>query len=207
MASKREFDYFNMFVRAVDYSCKAAAMLKETFENYDPDALSGKIKEMHVIEHAADIAKHDMMSQLARAFITPIEREDIMELAQQIDDVTDAIEDVLMRTYMFNILSIRPEALEFTQVIVKCCNAMKDAMMELHNFRKSGSIHENIVEINRLEEDGDSLYTKAVHKLFLTIREPVELIAWRELFDRLEKCCDACEHVANAVESVIMKNS
>ena len=91
--------------------------------------------------------------------------------------------------------------------LAAACDAMKDAMKEFHNFRKSGSIHESVVEINRLEEDGDKLYMKAVRKLYLNSKDPVELMVWREIFDRLEKCCDACEDVANTVESVIMKNS
>ena len=148
-----------------------------------------------------------MMQELSKAFITPLEREDIMQLIQYIDTVTDAIEDVLMRAYMFNVQSIRDEALDFAKLIVKCCDTMKDAMKEFHNFRKSGSIHESIVEINRLEEEGDKLYMKAVRKLYLGSKDPVELMVWREIFDRLEKCCDACEDVANVVESVIMKNS
>lgn len=204
---KHDYDYFEGFVRAVKYSCKAAEMLKESLENFDPDTLQDKMTEMHVIEHTADIAKHDMMGELARAFITPIEREDIMLLSQQIDDITDMIEDVLLRTYMFNILSVREEALEFADLILQCCDGLKETMKEFRKFRKSTTINDTIVEINRLEEEGDALYTRAVRKLYLSSRDPIELSVWREIFDRMEKCCDACEHVANAVESVMMKNS
>ena len=207
MASKRDMDYFNTFVKGVEYSCQAAKMLDDTLRHFDTDTLPEKIKEIHLVEHTADIAKHDMMRELARAFITPIEREDIIQLSQEIDNVTDCIEDVLMRIYMCIILSIREEALEFTDLIVKCCQALEDAMIEFHNFRKSSSINENIVEVNRCEELGDTLYTKAVRRLYTISRDPIELIVWREVFDRMEKCCDCCEHVANVMESVIMKNS
>ena len=158
-------------------------------------------------EHTADIAKHDMMQELSKAFITPLEREDIMQLIQYIDNVTDAIEDVLIRTYMFNVAAIREEALEFADVIVRCCEVLKDTLKEFRHFRKSDSIYENIVEINRLEEEGDALYTRAGRKLYLSSTDPIELSVWREIFDRMEKCCDACEHVANDVESVMLKNS
>ena len=193
--AKKECDYFEMMVRGVKFSCKAAELLKTNLE------------EMHVIEHNADISKHDTMSELMRAFITPIEREDIILLIQEIDDVTDAIEDVLIRTYMFNVAAIREEALEFADVIVRCCEVLKDTLKEFRHFRKSDSIYENIVEINRLEEEGDALYTRAVRKLYLSSTDPIELSVWREIFDRMEKCCDACEHVANDVESVMLKNS
>ena len=182
--AKRECDYFEMMVRGVKFSCKAAELLKTNLENFDPNTLQARMEEMHVIEHNADISKHDTMSELMRAFITPIEREDIILLIQEIDDVTDAIEDVLIRTYM-----------------------LKDTLKEFRHFRKSDSIYENIVEINRLEEEGDALYTRAVRKLYLSSTDPIELSVWREIFDRMEKCCDACEHVANDVESVMLKNS
>ena len=207
VSKKKDVDYFKELVRAAEYAEKASKILEQTFEQYDPTLLSVKMKDMHAVEHAADIAKHEMMQCLVRAFITPIEREDIMELSQNIDDVTDAIEDVLMRAYMFNITSIREEALEFTKVIVRCCEAMNNMMLEFHNFRKSSSIYEHIVEMNRMEEEGDALYLKAVRKIYTTSQDPIELMIWREMFDRMEKCCDACEHVANVVESVIMKNS
>ena len=137
MAKKRDYDYFEMFVKGVAYSCKAAQMLEETLGHFDPDSLQIKLKDLHAVEHGADILKHDMMKELARAFITPIEREDIILLSQEIDNVTDTIEDVLMRVYMYNVLSIRDEASEFTAIILQCCNALEDAMKEFHNFRKS----------------------------------------------------------------------
>ena len=147
------------------------------------------------------------MSELARAFITPIEREDILELMQELDDVTDDIEDVLIRTYIFHILSIREDALRFADIISRCCGEMLKMMKEFRDFRKSKTIHEMIVAINDLEEEGDRLYTEAVRRLFMHSKDPIELMVWREIFDRMEKCCDACEHVANIVESIIMKNS
>ena len=135
--AKKECDYFEMMVRGVKFSCKAAELLKTNLENFDPNTLQARMEEMHVIEHNADISKHDTMSELMRAFITPIEREDIILLIQEIDDVTDAIEDVLIRTYMFNVAAIREEALEFADVIVRCCEVLKDTLKEFRHFRKS----------------------------------------------------------------------
>jgi predicted phosphate transport protein (TIGR00153 family) len=207
MAFKKDYDYFKMFVKATEYSSQAAHILDETLTNFDTGMLKTKMKEMHTVEHGADNAKHEMNRELARAFITPIEREDIMLLSQELDDVTDAIEDVLIRLYMFNVQSIHEEALAFSKVIVKCCEEMKVTMTEFHNFKKSKTILNSIVETNRLEEEGDALYTKTIRKMYLNLQNPVELMMWREIYDHMEKCCDACEHVVNAVESVIMKNS
>ena len=204
---KKDYDYFQAFTQAVDYSCQAAEILKNTLTYFDTDKLNDRLKDVHGVEHAADLGKHEMMSELARAFITPIEREDILELMQELDDVTDDIEDVLIRTYIFHILSIREDALRFADIISRCCGEMLKMMKEFRDFRKSKTIHEMIVAINDLEEEGDRLYTEAVRRLFMHSKDPIELMVWREIFDRMEKWCDACEHVANIVESIIMKNS
>lgn len=207
MARKNDYNYFETFVRLVNYSCSASQILAETLKDFKISELEGRLEEMHKIEHAADIDKHEMMHKLVKEFITPIEREDIISLAQEIDDVTDAIEDVLIRLYMFNISVIRTEALEFCDIIIKCCDALKKTMEEFCYFHKSKSIHELIVEVNHLEEVGDKIYTDAVHRLFVEKVDALEVLTWRETFDRFEKCCDACEDVTDVVESVIMKNS
>ena len=161
MARKKETDYFEAFVGGVNSACAAADMLCTVFDHYEPEALPGHIEAMHKIEHSADIAKHGTMEQLVREFLPPIDREDIMELSGTIDDVTDSIEDVLLRLYMFNIRTLR----------------------------RSKTIHTQIVEINGLEEQGDKLYTDAMHTLYADASTPVDVMAWTALFDRLEKCC------------------
>lgn len=207
MARKKDMDYFDGFVSLVNYSCEAAAFLEKILETFNPDGLQEKMKEVHAIEHQADIEKHLMMQKLAKEFITPIEREDIMSMAHQIDNVTDAIEDVVMQMYMFNIRSVREEAAAMTKIIVNCCGALKSALEEFHNFRKSENIHKMIVEINRLEEEGDRTYTEAVRRLYSDKSDVVEVISWTKIFERLENCCDVCENVSDVIESVIMKNS
>ncbi len=207
MAKKRDGYYFTVFVEMVEYCCKAAVALDEVLHNYDPDTVEEKMQELHQIEHSADLAKHDMISKLIKEFITPIEREDIMALAHQIDNVTDAIEDVILRLYMYNIRTILPEALEFSKTITQCCEELKKMMQEFANFRKSKTIHEHLVRVNYLEEVGDRLYVQAVRTLYTTDHTAMEITGWTEMFERMEKCCDACEDVADVVESVIMKNA
>lgn len=207
MARKKEKDYFETFVGLVEYSCQAARDLYTVLKDFNPDTLQEKMQYLHRIEHTADIAKHDMMSRLVKEFITPIEREDIIALAHEIDDVTDAIEDVLIRIYMYNIQAIPMEALEFAETIVQCCEELKKAMEEFSNFRKSQTIHEHLVRVNYLEEVGDRLYTEAVRTLYCCEHTAAEITGWTETYERLEKCCDACEDVADVVESVIMKNA
>ena len=95
MGRKKDHDYFAMLVEGVNYACEAATMLKTTFENFEPEKLQENINKVHHVEHTADMAKHDMMEKLVKEFITPIDREDILELADVIDDVTDDLEEIL----------------------------------------------------------------------------------------------------------------
>lgn len=207
MARKNAVNYFNTFVELAEYSCKAADLLNKIMNNFRANELSEKMKEMHEIEHGGDEARHVMIKKLAKEFITPIEREDIMAMADAIDNVTDTIEDVLLRMYMFNIRSVRDYALKMTEVVVKCCDAMKIALSEFHNFRKSQKLHEMLVEINYLEEEGDRLFVEATRDLYVNCKDSMEVIGWDQVYHYLERCCDACEDVSNVIENVVMKNT
>ena len=207
MSRKKDENYFNTFVELVEYSCKAADLLNEIMNNYDKINLQEKMSEMHEIEHSGDTARHLMIKKLAKEFITPIEREDIMAMGDAIDNVTDTIEDVLMRMYMYNIKSVRDDALKMTDIIVKCCNSLKTALSEFYNFRKSQNLHKMIVDINHFEEEGDKLFTEATRHLYVSCDDFIELTGWDQVFYYLESCCDACEDVSDVIESVMMKNS
>lgn len=207
MAKRKGNDYFELLSELVEYSCKEASLLHDTLLNFDVIIIENKKDEMHEIEHTADIKKNEMMNKLAKEFITPIERGDIIELAHYIDSVTDAIEDILVNIYMFNINSMRSEALDFSKLILKNCDELKNLMKEFHNFKKSTNISKSIANINALEEEGDRLYTRVIRNLYTTSKDPIELMTWKDTFKYFEKCCDACEHAASVVGSVVMKNS
>ncbi len=207
MAKKTTNYYFDTFIKAVSCANEAAHYLKSCCENFCPDTLPTNLEEMHKIEHSADGIKNDMLMQLAKEFLPPIEREDIVELANTIDVVTDRIEDVLLRTYMFNLTSLRADTGRFVDVIVSCCNALSAMLEELPNFRKSTILRERIIEINTLEEEGDRLYSSAVRSLYTEGADPITILTWTTMYDLLEKCCDSCEHVAEMVERIVVKNS
>ncbi len=205
--AKKSNEYFDTFARMMGLACDAAVFLQEALEKYDPVKLPELMRSLHEIEHAGDEEKHRMMKRLAKEFITPIEREDIIQLVNEIDEVIDLVEDLLIRMYMYNIQEIRPAALTFADVIARCCVALNTAMKEFPNFRKSVPLQEAIVEVNTLEEEGDALYIESVHELFAENGDPVKTTAWNAVFDSFEECCDACEDVADVLESVIMNNS
>jgi uncharacterized protein Yka (UPF0111/DUF47 family) len=205
---KSDDKYFNAFIEMTGYAHDAALFLKDILNDYDPENLSMQMEKMHAIEHDGDVVRHMMVKKLAKEFITPIEREDIMQMSSHIDTVTDKIEDVLLRLYMFNIRTIRTDALIAADNIVQCTSAMRDALTEFPNFKKSKTIRDKVIEVNRLEDEGDRLYTISVRNVFTDkTLMPIDAFAWENLFHYMEDVCDACEDVADVIEGVIMKNT
>lgn len=207
MAKKDNNYYFDVFAKGISLANDAATLLKKSLENFDVANIEALHNEMHAIEHSADIVKHEMMERLMKEFLPPIEREDIVELAHTIDEVTDMIDDVMLRIYMYNVTEIRSDAKEFADLIVHSCAALKDIVQELPNYKKSTALIPKIVEVNSQEEKGDRLHAEAMHRLYTEEKEPVNILVWTNIYDRLEKCCDSCEKVVDTVELIIMKNS
>lgn len=206
MRRKKGYDYYAMFIDMTDYACQIAKRLQSIIGDFQVNNLSREIPQVHEIEHSADAKTHEMMENLVKEFLPPIEREDIIALTQELDDVVDAIEDILLRLYMYNVEEIRPEAIEFMDIIVRSCEKMKKMMEEFHSFRKSRKIHEYIVEVNNMEEEGDKLYVEAMRRLYVEEEDIMETVVWTQIFQCFEDCCDACEEVAETVETIIMKN-
>ena len=205
---RRKNDYYALLEELVEYIHKAASFLSDTMNDYNIEFLSsGTLDKMHDIEHSADIKLQELTSKLAREFITPIERQDILAIAQRIDDVTDAIEDVLMRLYMYNIRELRNEAFEFVGVIMASTEVLMKIMAEFANFRRSNDIRAYIIKLNALEEEGDAIYMRAIRRLYLEEQAASAVIAWTEIFRRLEGCCDDFEDVSQEIEYVLMKNT
>lgn len=207
MSKKQDSFYYENFSECVACACQAAHYLEDTLKSFDPQRLHDVLDGLHQVEHAADEKKHELSNVLARAFITPIEREDILLLSQSIDEITDKIEDVMLRLWCNNIQSIRPDAIELGAVLINCCEELRLLLDEFADFRKSKKLREYIIHINTMEEQADKLFIDSMRRLHTTCTDPLEIISWREIYIYMEKCADACEHVADVVESVVMKNS
>ena len=206
MAQKKNY-YFDEFIVMVDHSYQAAEFLQECLRNFDPNAMEEQRKAMHEIEHAEDQIKHDMMAKLAKEFVTPIDREDIIQLADALDTVTDKIDDILIRLYMYDIRELQPAAQAFTDVIMRCCKTLQAAVTEFPNFHKSTTLSQLVIDVNTMEDEGDSIYIDAMHTLHTGDGSALEKFVWSELYECFEDCCDACENVADLIEAVVMKNS
>lgn len=205
--AKQDRYYYENYLQAAECCCEAAKYLKECLENYSYANIVEMLEKMHAYEHAADEVKHEMSHALAKAFVTPMDREDMALISQNIDEVADCVEEVLQRLYVDKIQTIMPEAVEFAGKLVSCCELMKEMLAELPNFKKPKKLHEMIIELSHREEDCDQLYLQASLAAMEQNTDVLTVVFWREIYDHMEKCADACEHVGDCVETVVMKNS
>lgn len=207
MKNKSDRFYFENFLDAANCCYDAAKYLEECLTHYDYANIKVMLEKMHAYEHAADTKRHAMSTALAKAFVTPIDREDLAVISGNIDDVADCVEEVLQHFYVNQVTQILPEAIEFAGRIVHCCELMRDVLTELANFKKPQKLHEMIINLNHMEEICDQLYLEATLKIRDYTSDVLTIISWREIYNQMENCADACEHVGDCVETIIMKNT
>lgn len=199
--------YFENFSACAALAKSAANYLVECLENYDADKIEEMIAKMHTFEHSADTKKHEMNETLAKAFVTPVDREDLDMLSQQLDNVCDTIEEILQKFYIYNIKMIEPAAIDFAKHLIKSCEMLVQIMDEFENFKKSKTMRGLIIACNDIEEECDKLYLATMHNLTRNSTDVLTTMSWYKIFDCLEACADACEHVSECVGSIIMKNT
>ena len=208
MAKKAKFDYFDAFEEQVDIASEEAEVLIAAIESFkSAEDLKGLLEKAHEIEKRGDEVNHQIRVSVAADFITPIEREDILELAQDLDDVTDMIEGILQRFYMFDVHFMHPQAMEFAVIIKKSLKALRKSMGSFREFKKAKKIRSMVEDVNVLEEQADALYMEAIRDLYTVdaMDDAVRVEVWSRLFDRLEATCDACETVADTMSVIMLK--
>ena len=205
--AKTDNYYFESFVNGIKTSKQAAVYLHNFMENFDIAKLENAVQEIHAIEHSGDALKHELVKEVSKAFITPLDREDILKLSHTIDDVTDSIEDILVNIYIRNITSVGDEVKTLTKLLVDCCDATIATLEELKNFKKSKVMHELLIAVNKIEEEADELYHKNMRNLYTEQTDVLKILQWSTIYKYFEQCFDACEDVADIVESIIIENT
>jgi len=200
-----ETNYFDIFVKTSEYAYMACQELDKLLKNYS--SVTEKMKEIKKMESEADRHLHVALEKLNKAFIRPIEREDILSILNNIDDVVDSIEDIVRKLVIYHITTLREDIKKFSELAVKCCKALMDAMVELKSYKRSNELKKYIVEINNIEEEGDELFKECISTLFQTETNPVEIIKWKDIYMGMEDLLDQCEDVADILEVVVLKNS
>ncbi len=197
----REEKFFADFLRLTEQLQVGARQLEEMLAPERP--LWDKANEVKEVEHTCDFLTHEVMQRLNRTFVTPIDREDIHALASSLDDVMDAIDAAAALVRLYKIDQVRFGARELSRIISAQVQQVRLAVQALE--RRDG-ISPRLVEIHRLENEGDRLHQEAVARLFDEERDPIVIMKWKEVLDRLEDATDRSEDVANVLEGVWLKH-
>ncbi|HEU0023574.1 MAG TPA: DUF47 family protein [Thermoleophilaceae bacterium] len=201
MAS-RDREFFDLFEEAGGNILRAVSLLEELLKDYpEKHELA---REILICEQEGDRITHDIFRRLNQTFVTPIDREDIHELSSALDDVVDYTEEVADYLGLYKIEAPMAQAQELAKVLHQCGRQIAEAMPRLRGFK---DITHYTVELNRLENDGDRIVREAIASLFDTGIDPMVVIRWKDIFERLEEAIDSAEHVANILEGIVIKNS
>src|SRR3954453_508504 len=194
--------FFNLFDEAASNVLRAAELLDEMLRVF-PER-NDLARAILLCEQEGDRITYDMIQRLNSTFVTPIDREDILALASGLADIVDLTEEVADYLGLYKIEAPMEQAQRLAHILLEACRRIAEAVPRMRDFR---DINHYTVEINRLENDGDRVVREAVASLFEGGIDPMVVIRWKDVFERLEDSVDACERVANVLEGIVIKNA
>lgn len=204
---KKEDIFYTHFKTFAAKTLEGAQEFCDLIDNY-PEDREKKVKDLITFEHECDMIVHDILMALNDAFITPFDREDISAIVRMMDDVADGIMSSAKRYQMFDVHEVLPSSIEVAHLILACAEEQVRMFDNLPDMKKSKSpILDSVIEINRLENEGDDIYEDALSGLFRSESDAMHLIKWIRIHDRMETTLDAFEHCANMVSGVVSKNA
>ncbi|MGH7606319.1 MAG: DUF47 domain-containing protein [Gemmatimonadales bacterium] len=199
----REEEFFDLFIEVANRNKQAAQHLRELFDAA-PDRRTPMVEAIKRLEHEADQVTHEVVNRLDRTFITPLDREDIHQLASDLDDVMDAMDGTARRAQIFRLGPAPSGVVRLVEVLQRMVAVLAEAVGRL---KKGDDVMRYCIAAKELEEEGDAIYHEALGQLFERERDAVELIKWKEIYDNLEATLDQAEDVANVVESITIKHA
>ncbi len=203
MLVSRDRHYFDLFEEAAGNIVRAADLLDQLLRSF-PDRREELTRDILICEQEGDRITHDIIRRLNETFVTPIDREDIYALASALDDIVDYTEEAADYLGLYKIEAPMDQAQQLAHVLLQAARSIAEAMPRLRAFE---DISHYTVEINRLENDGDRITREAMASLFDDGIDPMVVIRWKDIYDRLENAIDATEHVANILEGITIKNA
>jgi len=201
----REEKFFDMFVQQADNVAEGARQLKALLEDYTD--IEQKRLLIEKTENNGDEIAHRILEKLNTTFITPMDREDIHALTCALDDILDLIHATAMRLHLYGVNTVRPDATKLANIILRASEETLELIRDLDKIKKPKNMKERWIEVNRLENEGDSVSRAAIASLFENEINPIEVIKWKELYEHLETAIDKCEDAVNIVEAVCLKNA
>jgi uncharacterized protein len=198
----RDRHYFDLFEEAAGNALRTAQLLYDMLRTFPEH---GELaRDILICEQNGDRITHDIIKRLNETFVTPIDREDILALASAIDDIVDYTEEVADYLGLYKIEAPMEQAETLARILLDATRQLAEALPRLRGFK---DISHYTVEVNRLENDGDRVTREAIASLFDNGIDPMVVIRWKDIFERLEQAIDATEHVANILEGIVIKNS
>jgi predicted phosphate transport protein (TIGR00153 family) len=194
-------EYFDLFERAGDNIVRAAELLDQMLASF-PDTRD-LARDILICEQNGDTITHELIRRLNQTFVTPIDREDIIELASSLDDIVDYIEEVADYLGLYRIEAPMVQSQALAAVLR---DASREIAQVLRLMRGYNDISAHIVEVHRLENEGDRIAREAIASLFESGIDPMVVIRWKDIFERLENAIDATEHAADILEGIVIKN-
>lgn len=199
----KEEQYFALFRQMTSYIYDAAQMLEEMLGDGN-DRFAHHLASIKEVENSCDELIHSIITKLNTSFITPFDREDIYVLSSALDDIVDLIDDAARAMVMYNVPASTDYARQFGSVIRRMAVQLHEVVAGLE---RPASVGERLVEMHRLENEGDELYHQAIADLFRGTPDPLYVLKWKEIYEKLEAAVDRCENVANIIESVMIKHA
>ena len=197
----------DIFLTLLSEEMEKVKITGETFldlvNNYED--VNNKIAGMKVLETECDMQAHKILNAMNTTRTPLFAREDLFSLIREIDDIVDGLEEVANRFGVFNVEEIRPDAKKMADIVIQAINELSAMFEHLSEIKKPAALLEHITEVNRIENEGDLIYRKALANLFSDEKDPIEIIKWKHIYEKMETSIDACESVANMIEGVIMK--
>ena len=196
------------FFDLLESQAKIAVRAAETFSSLvdDLSGVKAHTEALSAIENEGDELTHRLQNRLSGTFITPLDSEDLSGLSHLLDDVTDCIEAVGARIEMYKLTVCRPDLVPFAANLLEVTRVMAAAVTELHNqFPRSTTLPDVLVKVHTLENESDRQYRAALTKLFDEVSDPVTILKWKEVYDRVEFAIDRCESIANVIDNMIVK--
>lgn len=199
-------EYFESFHELAHYSVRCGEYILDFMEHFDHEKLLQIKEEVHEIEREADIKKHDITAKLLTEFMTPIDREDIFELLRLIDDVTDAMEEVSLKLYLYDYRELPPETIPFVKLTVSCMKETEECLKAFPHYLDRDVIVPLISKVIHLEEESDALYIENMHNLYLKEKDGFKRHRAEAMYTMLEEVSDRCREVCRFVQNIALKN-
>ncbi len=205
MALKKKDKFFNYLI-SISLNLKESANYFADYKLTNVSDLKTFSEKMKEFESNGDTMVHNLIRDLNNAFITPIDREDILALSISMDDILDGLYHTAALFEMYSIIDTDDFMLRFVDAIKNCATEI-DAAMELLSTKKLLNIRKHAIKVKEIESNCDNILRESIKHLFTVEKDPIRIIKYKQIYEGLEEIANCCKAVANTIETIIMKNA